>query len=114
MEEKHLDEAERPGVMGWKEIYLKEDWWAVYLGIGIIVAVIACFYSGGTFMKSLAVLPPPWTSLGQLGSHFSANILWYALQFLVWITIFTLSTRVMGFKQSEFIPTFILLYILSI
>ena len=22
---------------GWKELYLKEDWWAIYLGIGIVV-----------------------------------------------------------------------------
>jgi hypothetical protein len=27
-----MEEAKKP--MGWKELYLKEDWWAIYLGLG--------------------------------------------------------------------------------
>ena len=27
----------QPPSMGWKELYLKEDWWAIYLGLGIVV-----------------------------------------------------------------------------
>ena len=92
---------EKPAAMGWKEMYLKEDWWAIYLGLGIVVAAIAFFIGGGTFMKSLAVLPPAWSSLSQLGGHFAANISWYVLQFIVWLVIFGFSTRIMGFKQSE-------------
>ncbi|MEW6214735.1 MAG: putative sulfate exporter family transporter [Nitrospirota bacterium] len=107
-----MEEAKKP--MGWKELYLKEDWWAIYLGLGIIIAAIAFFYGASPFLKSLSVLPPTWTDVGKLTGHFSTKIGWYALQFIIWLAIFGISTRILGFKQSEYIPSFIFLYILSI
>lgn len=106
------EEVKKP--MGWKELYLKEDWWAIYLGLGIVVAAIAFFYSGNPFLKSLSVLPPAWTDFGKLIEHFSSNIGWYGLQFIFWFFVFSISTKILGFKQSEYIPSFIFLYILSI
>ncbi|MFA4916427.1 MAG: putative sulfate exporter family transporter [Syntrophales bacterium] len=100
--------------MGWKELYLKEDWWAIYLGIGIVIAAIAFFYGGSPFLKSLSVLPPTWTDSAKIVGHFSSNIGWYVLQFIIWLLIFTVSTRVMGFRSSEYILSFIFLYLLSI
>ncbi|MFZ6016606.1 MAG: hypothetical protein ACOYU0_03125 [Nitrospirota bacterium] len=40
--------AKKP--MGWKELYLKEDWWAIYLGVGIVIVAIAFFYGGSPFL----------------------------------------------------------------
>lgn len=107
-----MEEAKKP--MGWKELYLKEDWWAIYLGLGIVVAAIAFFYSGNPFLKSLSVLPPKWEDFGKLTEHFATNMGWYALQFVFWFIIFSISTKILGFKQAEYIPSFIFLYILSI
>jgi uncharacterized integral membrane protein (TIGR00698 family) len=107
-----MGEAQKP--MGWKELYLKEDWWAIYLGLGIVIAAILFFYTGSPFLKSLSVLPPAWTDFGKLVEHFSTKIGWYALQFIFWLIIFSTSTRILGFKQSEYIPSFIFLYMLSI
>jgi uncharacterized integral membrane protein (TIGR00698 family) len=107
-----MEEAKKP--MGWKELYLKEDWWAIYLGIGIIIAAIAAFYSGNTIIKSLGVLPPTWTEFGKLAEHFTSNFFWYIIQFFIWLIVFSISTRILGFKQLEYIPSFIFLYILSI
>jgi len=104
----------QPGPMGWKELYLKEDWWAIYLGLMIISAAMMFFFSGETFIRSLSVLPPAWTDVSQLVGHFSSNIGWYVLQFFIWLIVFSISTSVMGFKQSEYIPSFIFLYVLSI
>jgi len=112
-ERRHLmEEAKKP--MGWKELYLKEDWWAIYLGLGIVFAAILFFYTGNPFLKSLSVLPPSWTDSSKLIEHFSSQIGWYALQFIFWFIIFTISTRILGFRQSEYIPSFIFLYIMSI
>ncbi|MEW6418349.1 MAG: putative sulfate exporter family transporter [Nitrospirota bacterium] len=107
-----MEEAKKP--MGWKELYLKEDWWAIYLGLGIVIVAIAFFYTGNPLLKSLSVLPPKWTETGKLLEHFSANIGWYAAQFALWLIIFSISTRILGFKLSEYIPSFIFLYIFSI
>ena len=107
-----MEEAKKP--MGWKELYLKEDWWAIYLGLGIVIAAIAFFYTGNPFLKSLSVLPPTWTDFEKLFEHFSTKFGWYILQFISWLIIFSTSTRILGFKQSEYIPSFIFLYMLSI
>lgn len=107
-----MEEVKKP--MGWKELYLKEDWWAIYLGLGIVIAAIAFFYTGNPFLKSLSILPPTWTEPEKLIQHFSNKIGWYILQFIIWLIIFSVSTKILGFKQSEFIPSFIFLYILSI
>ncbi|HYA21196.1 MAG TPA: putative sulfate exporter family transporter [Burkholderiales bacterium] len=100
---------------GWQELWLKEDWWAVWLGIGLMVIAILLFQGGSTLLKTLAINPGglKWSSFGQLGAHFSANALTYFYQFVAWLVIFGLSCRIMGAKLSEFIPGFIFLYVLS-
>lgn len=107
-----MEEAKK--AMGWKELYLKEDWWAIYLGLAVIIASIFAFYSGSIIIKSLGVLPPTWSDFGKLSNHFASNIGWYVIQFFIWLIIFSISTRILGFKQSEYIPSFIFLYALSI
>ncbi|OGW40230.1 MAG: hypothetical protein A2Y97_06870 [Nitrospirae bacterium RBG_13_39_12] len=108
-----MEEVKKP--MGWKELYLKEDWWAIYFGLGIVVTAIVFFYTGNPFLKLLSVVPPAkWTDFGNLTEHFATNINWYILQFILWLFIFSFSTKILGFKQSEYIPSFIFLYVLAI
>ena len=106
----------KPTAMGWKELYLKEDWWAIYLGFGLVLLCLIAFLSGSSIVKTLTVNPGglKWTSIDQLFSHFASNILSYALQLVFWLIIFGITTRIMGIKTSEFVPSFIILYLLSI
>ena len=39
------------------DLYLKEDWWAIWLGLGIVALAVVLFNSGNTLLKSLAVNP---------------------------------------------------------
>ena len=109
-------EASNPVKSGWRSLYLKEDWWAIWIGLSLMAIAILLFNQGSTFLKSLAINPGglKWTSLGQLLHHFSTNATMYLLQFISWLVIFGASSRIMGVKLSKFIPSFIFLYVLSI
>ncbi|MCL5044128.1 MAG: YeiH family protein [Deltaproteobacteria bacterium] len=103
--------------MGWKELYLKEDWWAVWLGIGLMAAAILLFLGGASpLLKVLAINPGGlrWSSLSGLAAHFEQNGGSYLLQFILWLFVFGVSGRIMGLKLSEFIVSFLFLYVLSV
>src|SRR5438067_1476000 len=53
----------------WRELWRKEDYWAIWLGLGIVVVAYALFVSGSS-IKWLAVTPAKWSTLSQLGAHF--------------------------------------------
>ncbi|MGA8005246.1 MAG: putative sulfate exporter family transporter [Burkholderiales bacterium] len=111
------DEAgEEPRVSeatGWKQLYLKEDYWAIWLGLGIIIVASAFFYSGSS-IKWIAVTPGGWTTFGQLWADFVAKIPQYIAQFIMWLIIFGISVKALGFKLGEFIPSFIFIYVVSV
>jgi uncharacterized integral membrane protein (TIGR00698 family) len=89
-----------------------EDWWAVYLGLGIVLVALIFFYFGGT-LKALAVSPPKWETFDQVTEHFRTKIYWYLFQLLVWVIIFSISTAIMGFDIKKYIPGFIIIFIAS-
>ncbi len=97
----------------WRELWLKEDWWAIWLGLGI-VAIAYVFFANGASIRWIAVTPAKWSNWSQLGSHFAGNYQRYIAQFLVWLGIFTLALTVLGHKARDFIPSFVVLYLLSV
>ncbi|HUJ01894.1 MAG TPA: putative sulfate exporter family transporter [Usitatibacter sp.] len=107
----------KPTTAGWKDLYLKEDWWAIWLGIGLMVLAILFFEAGhSNVLKALAINPGglKWSSFGQLTAHFSANANLYLYQFLFWLVLFAVTTRIMGVSLAKFIPAFLVLYVLSV
>ena len=107
------DQSPAPTSKGWTELWLKEDWWAIWLGLGIVI-IAYFFFANGASIKWIAVKPGGWSSLDQLGADFVAKIPQYIVQFIMWLIIFCISVRTMGFKLGEFIPSFIFVYIFSI
>ena len=77
-----------PTPLRWRELWRKEDWWAIWLGLGIVVVAYALF-ANGLSLRWLAVTPAKWSSLDQLGAHFSANAVRYLAQFLFFLAVFT-------------------------
>ena len=97
----------------WNELWRKEDWWAIWLGLGIVVAGYILF-SHGASLRWIAVTPPKWSSFAQFGAHFTDNISRYAAQFILWLAIFTVALTALGHKARDFVPSFVFLYLLSV
>jgi uncharacterized integral membrane protein (TIGR00698 family) len=110
-------EADRNHVIapsqGWRELWLKEDWWAIWLGLGIVVVAYA-FFANGSSIRWLAVTPAKWSSLSQLGAHFAANYDRYIVQFIAWLVAFSIALTALGHKARDFVPSFVVLYVLSV
>ncbi len=99
--------------MGWKELWLKEDWWAIWVGLGIVI-VATLFFLNGSTIKWIAIKPAKWATLGEAFSHFGAHIAQYIALFVLWLAVFAVSVRIMGHKLSEYIPSFIFVFVFSI
>lgn len=99
----------------WREIYLKEDWWAIWMGLGLMIIAIVMFEEGSPFLSHITINPGglKWTSLSQLGDHFVTNARMYAMQYIVWMLLFGITTRVMGIETRSFVGSFTFLYVLS-
>jgi uncharacterized membrane protein YadS len=98
---------------GWREIWVKEDWWAIWLGLGIVIIGYLLF-AGGSSLRWIAVIPARWSNGSQLGAHFAGNIERYVVQLLLWLVILSAAVAAIGFKVRDFIPAFAFLYVLSL
>jgi hypothetical protein len=102
-----------PAPLRWRELWRKEDWWAIWLGLGIVVVAYALFANGSS-IRWLAVTPAKWSNPAQLGAHFAANAVRYLAQFLVWLAVFSAALTALGHKVRDFVPAFVLVYALSV
>ena len=102
--------AAKPSV--WQEFWSKEDWWAVWLGLGI-VALAYGFYLAGSSISWIAVAPAKWSTLSQLGAQFSKNGIKYFALLGAFLVFFTIVISFIGQKPKAFIPAFIFIFVLS-
>ncbi len=106
-----VDSMRRQG--GFRDLWTQEDWWSIWLGLGIVLVALLLF-AGGSSLKWLAVTPARWENVADLATHFGSNWLRYVAQFGVWCTLFTVALSALGYKAREFLPAFVFLYVGSL
>ena len=90
-----------------------EDWWAVWLGIGIVLMTLAFFWAGGT-LKDWAVTPKEWSRLSELVSDLTQNAGKYLAVFLFFGVVFTASIAIMGRNVKTYVPGYVILFLGSL
>lgn len=98
---------------GWKELWLKEDWWAVWIGLGLVLTAYGLFVSGSS-ISWIAVAPKKWADFSQISADFAANSMRYLAQFGLFLALFTVASTVLGHSPRKFIPAFVFVYALSL
>lgn len=96
-----------------QKLWKTEDYWAVWLGLGIVLLALV-FYWGGSSIKSWAVTPGSWSSISELTADLGHHWTGYLTISLLFGVVFTISMGIMGHKISEYLPGFIILFLGSL
>ncbi len=95
------------------KLWKTEDYWAVWLGLGIIILALVAFWSGRS-ISGWAVTPGGWSDLSTLASDLASQFGGYLTIFILFGVVFTASMAIMGHKVSEYLPGYILLFVGSL
>ena len=96
----------------WGELFRKEDWWAIWIGLGLVAVAIALF-EGGSSIKWIAVAPQKWSHLANAGAQLQAHAVQYAALFLLWAVSLGIGAAALRIKLSRFLPAFLALYVVA-
>jgi uncharacterized integral membrane protein (TIGR00698 family) len=95
---------------GWSELWRKEDWWAIWIGLGLI-AVAAALFASGSSIKWLAVAPQKWAHIADVGAQLRQHALQFAALFVLWCVAFGVGSAALGIRLSRFLPAFLVIFV---
>jgi uncharacterized integral membrane protein (TIGR00698 family) len=98
---------------GWKELWLKEDWWAVWIGLAFVLVSCGMFAHGAS-LDWIAVMPKKWATLDQVQADFAAKGLRYLAQCALFLAVFGTGGAALGYRPGRFAPAFLLIYVISL
>src|SRR6204780_4202778 len=96
----------------WSDFFRNEDWWAIWIGLGLIAVAVALF-AGGSSIKWIAVAPQKWSHLSEVRQQLKQHALQYAALFVLWSVSFGLGAAALGIKLTRFLPAFLLVYLVA-
>ncbi len=94
----------------WRELLRKEDWWAIWIGLGLIAIALALFAAGSS-IKWIAVAPQKWSHLADLAQQLRLHAVQYAALFVLWAVAFGIGAAALGIGITRFLPAFLLVYL---
>jgi uncharacterized membrane protein YadS len=95
-----------------QELFRKEDWWAIWIGLGLVAVAVALF-AGGSSIKWLAIAPQKWSHLPEVVAQLTQHGVQYASLFVLWAFAFGLGAAALGIKLSRFLPAFLAVFAAS-
>lgn len=98
---------------GWRSLFHKEDWWAIWIGLGLLAAAVLLFDAGSS-MKWIAVTPDKWHTPSQLLAQLQENAARYVLLFGLWAAVLGVAIHALGIPLGQFLPAFLVVYTVSL
>ncbi len=95
------------------KIFETEDYWAIWLGLGVIALAMLIFWSGNT-IKPFAVTPSTWSNLNEVGKDLAKHAGAYIVIFLGFGAVFALSMWAMGRSIKEFLIGYSIIFLGSL
>ncbi|WDD90863.1 YeiH family protein [Burkholderia sp. FERM BP-3421] len=89
-----------------------EDWWAVAIGLFVIVVAYLLFVFGGS-LKGLAVAPAKWAEVGQLAGDLGRHASGYAALFVAFALVFSVAIAALRLPVAQFVPGFLVVFAVS-
>lgn len=97
----------------WSNLWLKEDCWAVWIGLGaIIIALIG--YKVGFTLQPLAAKFESYQAFDVVPGQLAAVMPKLFALFVCLAIVFSIAVKIMGRKVSQFLMGFIILFLLAI
>ncbi len=105
-----------PRKIDWSSLWKKEDWWAVYVGLFLVIVVFVAM-ALNPHNSALNVLkgaiPVQWPAK-DLVKHFATNWLNYVLMYVLLLVLTGVASRLMGEKLGNYIKGFTVLFLLGL
>ena len=95
----------------------REDTWAIFISLGIVLAVTAAFFLGATRIASTTALSfPTWSgaTAAKVASTFRDNPAAPLALFAVFLAAFTAAASVIGWNVAKYAAGFALLFVFSV
>jgi uncharacterized integral membrane protein (TIGR00698 family) len=90
-----------------------EDWWAICIGIGLIVLAVGALAAGFN-LKWLAVAPQKWSAASEVAQQLRAHAPQYLALFVLWAVLLGVGANALGYPPARFVPAFALLFVVSL
>ena len=103
-------EARRSGL---RELIGKEDWLAIWIGLGLVLAAVV-LVAFGSSIKWLAIAPQKWHSVPEALAQVRDHAPQYLALFTVWSVLLGLGVRALGFRLVDFVASFSGVYVVAV
>lgn len=94
-------------------LWLKEDYWAVWIGIGIVLIALIAYYAGGS-LKLFSASFKGFTNFGDVPGQLAAVFPKLVALFIAMSIIFSIAVKIMGHSIAQFMEGFIVLFLMAI
>ena len=99
---------------GWSDLWKQEDYWAMWLGLTIVVLAIVFWSNGYNFMKWIVVKIPNYSDYNTALSYLSSHKTTLLTLYLFFLILFSIAVKALTGEVKRFLMGFTFLFLLSV